>query len=156
MQFPDSPRVLYNKNPLMGVTCQFNFSPILQIDTEIPAAFQERIRHQYPVLQETRGVPLPPELVSVVGAQVAFGNATYQFRDDTPERAVWTVSLTRYALSFSTSKYNQWEEFRERLTLPLQAFVELYSPKIFTRIGLRYQNVIRRSVLGVEHIPWKE
>ncbi len=156
MQFPDSPRVIYNRNPLAAVTCQFNFPPILQIDKEVPAAFQERIRHQYPVLQESRGISLPQEIPSAIGSQLNFGNATYQFRDDVPEKTVWMVSLTRDALSFTTSEYHRWEDFTERLVIPLQAFIEVYSPSFFSRVGLRYQNLILRSVLGIENIPWKE
>ncbi len=156
MRFPDSPRILYRNNPLAGVTCQLNFPPILQIDKEVPAEFQERIRRQYPVLNETRGIPLPPEVASIINSQIAFGNATYEFRDDTADRAIWRVSLARDALSLSTSKYVRWEEFRDRLALPFQAFVDLYTPAFFTRIGLRYQNVIRRGLLKLDDTPWRE
>ena len=53
MPFPDVERVIYNENPLDRVICQLRFAPILKIDTEIPAEFQERIRIDYPNLSET-------------------------------------------------------------------------------------------------------
>ena len=39
---------------------------------------------------------------------------------------------------------------------PLDAFVELYKPPFIVRIGLRYKNLIRRSVLGLNDVPWHE
>ena len=39
--FPDTPRVVYNKNPLFEVLCQLRFPHILRIETEIPAAVPE-------------------------------------------------------------------------------------------------------------------
>jgi uncharacterized protein (TIGR04255 family) len=161
MQLPFSPRVIYRNNPLVGVTCQLNFPAILRINTEPPASFQDRIRQQYPVFQEMRGmnfeITLPPQLASVVNQPVRLGNITYQFVNDvSPDMGVWTVSLTQEALTVSTSKYLQWEDFRHHLKEPLKALVDIYSPAFFTRIGLRYQDVIRRSELGLDNVPWKE
>src|SRR5207245_6424159 len=39
---------------------------------------------------------------------------------------------------------------------PLQTLLDLYAPPFFTRIGLRYQNVIQRSVLGLQDVGWSE
>lgn len=153
MQLPDAQRVIYGKNPLVGVTCQLDFPAILLIDTEAPAAFQELIRQQYPVFQENRGIELPPQLGNV---PIRLGSATYGFLDNTPGNEVWTVSLTKSTLALSTSKYLRWEDFRAHLDQPLQAFVDTYSPAFFTRVGLRYQDVIRRSVLGIDSTPWKD
>jgi uncharacterized protein (TIGR04255 family) len=161
MLFPTSPRVIYGKNPLIGVTCQFTFPAILRIGPEVPAAFQERVRQQYPVFEETRGmnlkIRLPPQIANAPNPPIRLGNASYQFIDDnSPNGAVWTVGLNQESLSLSTSKYERWEDFKDHLIQPLQAFVDIYAPAFFTRIGLRYQDVICRSHLGIEHMSWKE
>lgn len=64
MPFPNSPRVIYRKNPLEQVICQIRFPSILRIDTEIPAAFQELVRSQFPLFEERQegGIEIPVEL----------------------------------------------------------------------------------------------
>ncbi len=52
MPFPEVQRVIYRKNPLEQVICQFRFPAILRIDTETPADFQERIRNDFPQFAE--------------------------------------------------------------------------------------------------------
>ena len=52
MPFPEVKRVIYKKNPLDRVICQLRFAPILKIDAEIPADFQEMIRADFPNYSE--------------------------------------------------------------------------------------------------------
>ena len=59
--FPPAPRVFYRKAPLVQVTCQLRFQPILRI-TAPPADFQERIRRQFPLLERVPSVDLPIQL----------------------------------------------------------------------------------------------
>jgi hypothetical protein len=40
----DYPRVIYKRNPIIGVVCELRFPPILRIAAEPPVAFQEWIR----------------------------------------------------------------------------------------------------------------
>src|SRR5688572_17532008 len=126
MPFPASERVIYNKNPLVGVTCQFNFPTILRIATEVPAAFQDRIRQQYPVFQQSGGlnfdVQLPPEIANAVNPFFRNQGPTYQFLDDVQGKQVWTISLGQNALTMSASHYIRWEDFRDRISDPLRAF----------------------------------
>jgi len=52
MSFPPVPRVVYKTNPLEEVICQLKFPPILRIDSELPAKFQESLRRDYPLFQQ--------------------------------------------------------------------------------------------------------
>ncbi len=150
---PDSPRVVYAKNPLVEVICQVRFPPILKIAAEPPAEFQEKIRAEYPLLTEKQpdSIELPPGLPPVV-AQVIRSSlpkgklAGYEF---TSADEKWKVTLTRDFLALSTSAYRRWEDFRKHLERPVKALVEVYAPAFFTRIGLRYQDLIRRSTLNL-------
>jgi len=153
MRLPASKRVKYGKHPLIGVTCQLDFPAILRIDTEAPASFQELIRQKYPVPQERRAITLPPQVGNV---PIRLGDATWQFLDNQPESEVWAVTLTNHTIALTTTEYSRWEEFTDRLAGPLKAFVDTYSPTFFVRLGLRYQNVICRSRLDLEGVPWRE
>lgn len=159
MPFPDSPRVIYQKNPLTEVICQLSFPTILRIDSEVPARFQEKIREEYPIYQETQGASLklnfPQELAQVIGNALPLksGRATYQFLSADRK---WRVILTRESLSVSTIEYKKWEDFKRHLEIAFGAFLEEYKPLFFTRIGLRYQDLIQRSKMGLENVGWSE
>lgn len=161
MPFPDSPRVIYARNPLIEVLCQLRFPTILRIDSELPTAFQERIREAYPHFAENQltelRVDLPPEVVQLskgaIPPTLRAGKASYDFISANEQ---WKVVLNRDFLALSTVKYSRWEDFKAQLQGPLQAFTEIYFPAFFSRIGLRYRDVIRRSQLGLDEVPWAE
>ena len=44
----DQQRCIYDMNPLAEVICQLRFPEILSIQANIPANFQEAIRHIFP------------------------------------------------------------------------------------------------------------
>jgi len=157
--FPDSPRVIYTKNPLVEVVCQLRFPPILRIDAELPSAFQERIRSEYPLLREkTEGelqLPsqVPSQFAELLRSSFALGKRRTGY-DFVSSDGIWTVGLTREFLSLATTSYVRWEAFREQLALPFEALVAVYRPAFFTRVGLRYQDLIRRSRLGLDNHSW--
>jgi uncharacterized protein (TIGR04255 family) len=158
MAFPDAPRVLYENNPLDEVICQLRFPPILRIDAEPPAGFQERVRGDYPFYESKQPLKLPaglsPDLAQTLLADLPLaGRKSHSFgsRDQN-----WSVSMNRESLALTCRVYRRWEEFKERLAGPFEALIQEYKPSFFTRLGLRYRNVIRRSRLGMQDVPWGE
>jgi len=156
MQIPPYERVIYKRNPLNSVTCQLTFPAILSIDAKVPNEFQDSIRAQYPEYNELRG------LSATLGPQpgqpnlpIRLGNATYQFIAGEPNE-LWVVSLNQSSISLSTTHYVKWEDFLEHLENPLKMLLRIYSPYCFSRIGLRYQNAIYRSKLGLAEAQWKD
>jgi uncharacterized protein (TIGR04255 family) len=160
MPFPDSPRVIYRKNPLAEVICQLRFPPILRIDSELPARYQDRIRADYPRYAENARASVripanvPAEVVKLIQS-VAPQRAPTGHEFGSADKN-WTVTLTRDFLALKTSAYRRWEEFRNRIERLLSALTEEYNPTFFTRIGLRYVDVIQRSELGLAEVPWSE
>jgi uncharacterized protein (TIGR04255 family) len=160
MPFPEAPRVIYRNNPLDRVICQFRFPPILRIDKEVPADFQERIRGDFPGFSEKKEVMLamprgiqkefPPDLLRQM---VPNESKNYEF---TSEDGIWAVNLTRTFLALTTRKYKRRDDFKTHLKVPLEALVDIYRPAYFSRIGLRYVDIIKRSVLGLEGVNWCE
>ena len=155
--FPDTDRVIYEHAPLVDVTCQLRFPTILRIEGELPAAFQERVRHHFPnFTQEQEGVvpDLPPELAKAIGALPGPAERTkYRFSS---EDESWSLTLTRDFLALSTTSYTRWEDFRDRLQGPINALVEEYRPTAFSRVGLRYIDLIRKSTIGLENADWQD
>jgi uncharacterized protein (TIGR04255 family) len=161
MVFPESPRVVYDRNPLDAVICQLRFPPILRIDSEPPAAFQERIRREYPMLNERPGldlgVKLPAEVVKLIAEQLppALRGGTHVYDFSSPDDD-WKVTLSRDFVALTASAYRRWEDFRARLVTAAAALVDEYAPPFYTRVGLRYRNVIRRSEWGLDQHRWAD
>lgn len=160
MPFPPTTRVIYRNNPLVEVVCQLRFPAILEIDTTSPAEFQRALRSEFPLMMEASEVRLempgqPREAEAgpgfVIGALQPLGGRNWQFssRDGS-----WTVTLARGFLALRTTAYVRWEDFCERLRGPLDALIQTYEPSFFTRIGLRYIDVINRARLGIPETPW--
>lgn len=155
MSFPETQRVIYDKNPLIEVICQLRFPPILRIDSDIPAAYQDSIRDQFPIFRENQpGVPdLPKEAVKLLGSDfiARIGSVVYDFFS---VDEVWKVSLNREFIALTTYKYKRWEEFRSYLKKAVESVVNIYKPTFYTRIGLRYRDAINRSALGLPDVKW--
>jgi uncharacterized protein (TIGR04255 family) len=159
MAFPESQRVLYERNPLADVTLQLRFPPILKIESQPPAAFQDAIRGNYPQyrqVMQTGSLPagMPPPLKQLIqGMGVQPGPLQHVFETEDKK---WRVSLTREAVELKTSAYIRWEHFRERADAIRAAFEEAYRPAYYGRLGLRYVNIISRTTLGLDSTPWSE
>jgi uncharacterized protein (TIGR04255 family) len=164
MSFPESSREVYNRNPLAEVVVELRYPSILRIEAEIPAQFQEAIRDQFPGYAREAGagrlpaeIPAPiRELIRGMGA--AAGPVQHAFRTQmqTAGIPVSQVTLSRDAMTFKTTAYTRWEAFRQEFHRVRAALEEIYRPTAYTRVGLRYVNVIRRSKLELTGIAWRE
>ena len=139
--FSQEPHCSYRKNQLVEVVCQLRFPEILSIETQLPAQFQEAIRDVFPVYSCTKeGLP---------------GKQTNRYQFATSDN-VWRVGLTSKFIALSCHRYQSWEDFARMLDKPLAAFISIYKPAFFERIGLRYLNFISRKALSLEGVPYRE
>ena len=147
MLLSDRPRVLYRNAPAHEVICQLRFPPILSINHAEPADFQEAIRETFP--QYIRRQDAPP----VPGGQPPQPVTNYHFLSADGR---WKLNLTKDFIALSTLRYPGWEDFAHHLDKPLAAFIQLYKPAYFQRVGLRYINLFSRAKLGLEDAAWQE
>lgn len=145
----------YGKNQLTDVICQLRFPEILTINTTPPAQFQEAIRKEYPRYQLRQDIPAPK--ITGIPGQFALENQpkTINHQFSSADGAL-RVNLTSKFISVSCANYTCWEDFADMLDKPLAAFIQLYRPAYFERIGLRYLNVISRSALDLETSHFSE
>ena len=153
--FSKEERCIYRQNQLQEVICQLRFPEILSIGVNVPAAFQEAIRDEYPQYAARKEVPAPKISGTPGNFKLDNGEATvnYQF---TSADGAWRVNMTTKFISIACSKYTCWEDFAAKLDKPLAAFIKLYKPAYFERVGLRYVNIISRKALELESTPFKE
>lgn len=153
--FSNDRRIQYRKNQLGEVVCQLRFPEILTIEANVPVDFQEAIRDQFPRYSVRKETPLP-KLTGAPG-NLQFEkqpqNNNYQF---VSADGVWRVNLTSRFISLACTRYTSWEEFAAKLDKPLAAFIKIYRPAYFERVGLRYLNFISRKALNLEGTPYRE
>lgn len=153
--FSKEKRIQYKRNQLGEVVCQLRFPEILTIEANAPVDFQEAIRDQFPGYSVRKEAPLP-KLTGTPGnlqfeKQPLSNN--YQF---VSADGFWRVNLTSRFISLACTRYTCWEEFAAKLDMPLAAFIKVYRPAYFERIGLRYLNFISRKALKLEKTPFRE
>ena len=148
-------RCQYLNNQLADVICQLRYPEILSINTTIPDQFQEQIRDEYPLYSSRKEAPVPKIKGGPNGLSIDKPAETinYQF---TSADGHWRVNLTSSFISLACNKYTCWEDFAAHLDKPLAAFIKLYKPAFFERVGLRYINLFARKNMGIEHIPYSE
>lgn len=156
MPFPESDRALYQRNPLAEVICQLQFPTVLPIATELPSDFQQRIRQAYPVFRQESGTPAMPAEMSQLLANLPVNlqsGPVYSFDSEAGTR---TVTLTRDALAITERDYTRWEDLRTEIETVRSALEEIYVPSFYTRIGLRYQNILDPGALQLQGTGWAE
>lgn len=153
--FSTRDRCHYRSNQIAEVICQLRFPEILSIGTTAPAAFQDAIRDEFP--QFIRRQDLPAPKITGMPGHLSLENQpgviNYQFSS---ADGAWRVNLTSRFISLTCNRYSSWEDFAKKLDKPLAAFIQIYKPAYFERIGLRYLNFISRYELGLEGVPFSQ
>lgn len=151
--FPEVERVIYGKSPLVEVICQVRFPADLRIETTPPADFQQRVRDRFPLLAQRRAMLIPAPLAKALEPMLppTAGSTTWEFK---AEDGSHTLELQRDKLTLVSRKYQRWETFSALFQQAFSALRDIYSPPFFTRVGLRYRDVIQRSTLGLGDEPW--
>lgn len=145
----------YQLSPLAEVICQLRFPEILSVTASEPVEFQEAIRDAFPIFLRKQELSAP-KLVSVDGKLTVQNQPPITNFQFSSSDGVWRVNLTNQFISLTCTRYPSWEEFAAHLDKPLAAFIRIYKPAHFSRIGLRYLNFISRFSLGLEGIPFRE
>lgn len=153
--YANEARVIYGKSQLGEVICQLRFPEILSIEANLPAAFQEAIRDEFPHYSVSKEAPLPKLTGTPGNLQLEKPQRinNYQF---VSADGVWRINLTSRFISLACNRYTRWEDFAAKLDKPLAAFIQTYRPAFFERVGLRYLNFISRSALGLAGTPFRD
>ena len=155
MVFPKSKRVVFAQNPLEQVVCQIRFPSILKISRDSPVDFQERVRELFPHYGELSPPPLPDEAKSGFEKLGVNPNHTPAHQFLAADRKTHII-LNQDFIAVTAGDYRDWEGFSTSLYSVLDAFVDLYRPASFTRVGLRYVNIVNKVKHGLEAHVWPE
>ena len=161
MLFPESERVLYKNNPLVEVICQFRYPTILRIREGQLADFQDKVRKDYPVYSEQEpsiGIPsqAPKELAAIIEQMNIPIPPMLVIRRFSTKDSQRFVSLRDEFMALAETKYERWESFVEEVVKAESALKEVYNPAFYSRIGLRYRDMISRRKLKLINVGWQE
>lgn len=153
MRFPRKERVTYERTSLVEVICQVRFPAVLRVDTEVPVVVQDRIRDAFPGYEKQLIADLPPLPLNIPTGltSVPLARAEHTFFGDVGDDK---VTLGREFVAYTTHRYSTWEAFMERVTRVTAAASDAYALATTSRVGLRYQNLLRRSALGLGDTAW--
>ena len=150
-----SKRIKYNKSPLIEVVLQLRFPTILSIGAGEPVNFQDKIRENFPFYQE--GIQQQNELVvSSDGIPTQLKRSQLKIYNFFSKDKLNKISFTPSYINISTKNYIQWECFFQNVSTIIKIFQEEYKPSFYTRVGLKYIDLIKRSKYGLENKKWGE
>jgi uncharacterized protein (TIGR04255 family) len=132
LNVPYEESVRYDSNFIRAAVCEFRYPTLLELEENPPVKLQRLLRKRYPHYSRKRGV-------SVGDAGVAPLGHRYQFESRSRD---WTISVRASAVSLETSRYTEFEEFLDRVNELLSSAKNLLDTDFFTRVGLRYINVV--------------
>jgi uncharacterized protein (TIGR04255 family) len=132
LNVPNIDSVRYTHNFIKTAVCEFRFPTLLELEEKFPVSLQKKLRKDYPNYSEQRGVTLSSDTAKV-------NDKRYRFESKKHE---WTVTLKPSTLSLETTHYTTFEDFSSRINVLLKIFKDFLDTDYFTRVGLRYINII--------------
>lgn len=124
----------YKRNFLQQAVCELRFPTLMELgDVKPPASVVSALRKEYPHLE------LSKEVTIGIGGESAGSTHSHVFRSS---KLTWTVSLKQNALSIETTAYTTYAQLRERVLRAVAAVEKVIDSDFYTRVGLRYINVI--------------
>lgn len=154
MTFPKSDRVIFDQNPIEEVICQLRFPTILEISTEKPANFQNKVRDFYPLFETDQQI-LPREIADILSRfpmAKQTETITYKFISEDSKKL---IALNPAFIAISDKDYIRWEQFSKEIVTAKKSLEEIYKPAFYTRIGLRYKDVIDKEILNIGGEKWQ-
>ena len=153
MKLPNYERVIYEDSPLIEVIAQLRFPTILKIASQQPVDFQDSIRFEYPIFETSRNLQIPVELSNLLTqfSSNFTSDLTYQFKS---EDLSCQISLDTNSITLATTKYERYENFIDKFKSAVEIFEKIYNPSFYSRLGLRYRDLIIRSKLNIKDKEW--
>lgn len=126
----------FTRDYLRQAVCELRFPTLLSLaGAKPPTSFATALRHQYPILDAAN------EVTVNLGAN-AESVTHHVFRS---VKGTWTVTLKPSAAVIETTRYTSYAELRERSAQVIAALQPVIDSDFFTRIGLRYVNLVETS-----------
>lgn len=156
MKIAPTPRVVYAHNPLAEVVCQIRFQRI-ELPVHALEGFERALNGRGYIHRQDEpsfNVMLEPaEVGSPPIPKMVPGDSIHHFL--LPDGSV-KVSLSPEFIAYTSTNYRSWDDYLPGLLAAVGVLNNQIGALGVVRIGLRYRDVIERSVLGLDGTPWHE
>lgn len=133
----------YKRNYLRQAVCELRFPTLMSLGGRIPpTAFANALRRDYPYTEQ--GTEF------TVGAAEQSGSSYFHVFKSS--KMAWSATLKSNALVLETTRYTEYADLRARVLKLVTAAREVIDSDFFTRVGLRYINVVATGDGPLE--PW--
>lgn len=123
----------YRRNFLRQAVCELRFPILMELaGPKPPAKVVAALRKNYPHIE------VKNELTFNISSKAETDNV-HVFRS---QKLNWSLSVRQSALAIETTRYTDFVEMLERTMELVNAAKDLLDTDFFTRVGLRYVNVI--------------
>ncbi len=136
LNLPDVEPVQYEHNFIDTAVCELKFPIILDWENKPPAAIQKELRRDYPHHAFVHSIG--------VGLQQSESEKRVSLQLQSKNRK-WTVVIKSDAITLETKSYLNFEDFSDKLKKVVNVVKDKVDSDFFTRVGLRYINVINFS-----------
>jgi uncharacterized protein (TIGR04255 family) len=143
------PKISYGRNPIAEVVCQIRYSATTMIDYRPESRLSTE-------LQKLGYVARTVENQISIGVNISGGiankasqeeNSVHHFKSDSN---AYQASISNDFFAITSTKYEGWGDFRRRIDALYVLLTDLIPDLAPTRVGLRYRDIIDRSVLALE------
>lgn len=149
--------VVFRNNPIKEMIIQVSFPTIFILEEQPPSAFQKEIFNLFPFAQMSydrqQNIFLSNDINVKSTITEKDPKKNYCFISNDGERK---INLTSNFISFSTLKYDKWENVFKTFIEVFNRFVDIYKPISSVRIGVRYVNSFSKEKLGLERYGWND
>lgn len=139
INLPDFTKTTFNRNFIKTAVCEIRFPILLELENTPPKAFQKTFRRKYPNFAVRTSINLQ------VGDQKKENFYVFSSLDK-----VWTISIKSSSISIETNKYTSFTEFLDRFTELLPEANKFIDSPIYTRVGLRFIDVIPKNLTDID------
>lgn len=140
------PPARYARNFLRQVVCELRFPTLFDLNSSVPhLEFAHALRKIYPHHSH-----------QVTATDVNGGayerTHTHIFKSKNLD---WSVSLSQSAITVETTKYTHFSDLVERINFLTAAATDVIDSDFFTRIGLRYINIVPMNLVDGDTTAFK-
>jgi uncharacterized protein (TIGR04255 family) len=119
----------FNRNFIRTAVCELRFPILLELEKSPPVKFHNSLRKDFPLFERRASFNLGTESKE----------SAYVFSSKDKK---WTLSVKPASISLETSQYSSYTDFKTNLKKITAAAKDFIESSFYTRIGLRYIDII--------------
>ena len=132
LDVPHIESVTYQNNFITNAVCELRFPTLLGFDETALINVRKKLKRDYPLFEMGQSIS--------VGGPDGLNKETHYYFYSKDRK--WWVKFRSSAVTLETEDYKDFEDFSKRLEAVISASKDSIDTDFFTRVGLRYINLV--------------